>query len=124
MEALIPCGSVAVEAQTIIWTRLGAPMVDFPICISHNFKCLLFHPCAGAVPVLKITAPFKQTHEAPSNKSTQAHAVDLRLLNVTEAELSNRHAPGLYGQCDGAAKSSGMDTTIFAIGLRWSGASR
>ena len=27
MEALIPYGSIAVEAQNIIWTHLGAPMV-------------------------------------------------------------------------------------------------
>ena len=31
MEALIPYGSVAVEAQTIIWSQLGAAMVESPL---------------------------------------------------------------------------------------------
>ena len=28
IEALVPCGSVAVDAQTIIWTHLGAAKVS------------------------------------------------------------------------------------------------
>ena len=35
MEALIPYGSVAVEAQTIIWTHLGAAMVYSPFTGLH-----------------------------------------------------------------------------------------
>ena len=81
-------GQCAVEAQTIIWTHLGAPMVDSPILISHHFQMLAFPSTGRGCACLEDYCSFHSTMRCPSNKSTPARVVDLRLLFVPSSRRS------------------------------------